>query len=340
MKIKNLLFIITGALLASCANDSNFFPSYDDVSDWKTSLDEIITDNGAFFKNQGVKITDIVFLEDIGIDRDLFYGDQYGFFPVFTKQDSVLKIVTYRELIDNSNKYCFDTTSVNRKINNILHNHEDYDVVRLTWSFQSDVYNSISLFNKRSGELEYDNMFFNISALSKYDQNKFTMFMRGVEFQFDIEYSTVIDSIDIEYRDPDSNDLEAYIKGKWTINGYFEPDTYYLNQDDNFKYYVTKYTYRYLNMSCVSFPFIADATYDTFFGYVPLSQPMSKNYKFAYALWAGPANAFINKIDYSLTSSNYSSFNSKYTAGNGDWKEVTDTPQKDDYYFRVEKVKN
>lgn len=230
----------------------------------------------------------------------------------------------------NINNYCIDTTAVKDKINSLLDNADDYDVIQLTWSYKTDSFNSLSLFNKRTGELEYDNMLFNMSNLSKYNRDNFSVFLRGTEVSYQIVDTIITDSTSFEYREPANyGSVKASITGIWRVSGYFEPNTYKTFEDEHFIHYVTVYTYRFINVSLSTRRFVADSSYDTFADCVSFSVPMDTRYNFVYALWAGPAGDFIDKDTYALTKLNYSKFNEQYTGGEGDYMIEMEIPHRD-----------
>ena len=284
MKIKNLTLIIAAMLSASCANDNDFFPSFDDNCNWKTSLDEIITDNDQLFENRGIKITTIKFLKDISVDRELFFGDQYGSFPVYSKNDSVFTVITYNELVKNSDMYSFDTTSVVKNINRLIENSEDYEVVELTWLCENKTYNSLAFFNTRTGELEYDNMLFNMSTISRYERESFSRTIVITETE-----SGVADSGSDCVVYQIGNSILAKSGINWTVRGTWDRNLYYDYEDDYYIYYnvYSTFTVSHVQMTPISY-ILSDDDSDVFYETRDYSVSGSSTYNFTYAIWAGP----------------------------------------------------
>lgn len=320
MKTKDFL-IMTGLLLASCSNNNDFFPSIDNDCDWETSLNEIITDNDDLFANRGIKITSIKFIDNVNIDKNLFFGDQYGVFPVYSKMDSVFTILTYNQLMKDSNNYCFDTTVVIRKINELLIHSDDYDVVELSWDCGNNTYNSMAFFNKRTGELEYDNMLYNMSTISSYEKEGFSRALAIAE-------SGVGDSGSdyVEYKT--GNTLIAKSGVNWTVNGTWSHQLYLEDSDPYFLYYnvYSTFTVSGVSLSPISYV-LPGSDGDVFFDKRDLSAPGSSTYSFRYAIWAGPQGSLnLNQTG------NYTAYNifeppflfeSRIGAGNGRLVEKT-----------------
>jgi len=316
MKIKNLLFIIASMLVASCSNDSDFFPSFSDDCDWRTTIDEIITDNDQLFEGRGIKITSMRFVNDMRIDRNLFFGDEYGSFPVYSKKDSLFTVVTYNELIRDSNNYSFDTVTVIKAINKLLEDADDYDVVELTWLYENNTYNSLAFFNRRTGELEYDNMLYNMSTISRYEREGFSRTIAGTEIQSAVGASG---TDYVEYRK--YNVLFASAGINWAVNGEWHHILYDVAFADTFYYYFNATsTFTISNVTFQVFKYAA-VGYHTFIDSIDHSVSGSSTYNLRYAIWAGPEggldftqNGFHNS--YSINEAP-STFASRISAGEG-----------------------
>ena len=339
MKIKNLLFIIAGVLVASCSNDSDFFPSFSDDCDWRTTIDEIITDNDQLFEGRGIKITSMRFVNDMRIDRNLFFGDEYGSFPVYSKKDSLFTVVTYNELVRDSNNYSFDTVTVIKAINKLLEDADDYDVVELSWVYENNTYNSLAFFNRRTGELEYDNMLYNMSTISRYEREGFSRTISGTE----IQSAVAVSGTDyVEYRK--YNTLFASAGINWAVNGEWHHIIY------DTAYYDTAYYYcnstAFFSISNVSFePFEYSAiNYDSFIDTRDLSVSGSSTYNFRYAIWAGPVNGLnLNQFGDYKSYTIYeapSLFESRISAGEGRLVVITDMVQATNGLVPIPKPQN
>jgi hypothetical protein len=283
---KGLLLITTGIILSACSNDSDYFPSFKNDCSWETSLSEIITDNQTVFSDRGIKITNMQFMKDISIDRDLFLGDKYGFFPVYSKLDSVFTVVTYGQLMRDSANYFFDTIPVFNTINDLLEEADDFDIVELTWQYDDNKYNSLAFFNKRTGELRYDNMLYNMSTLSHYKKESFSRALNNTEM-----INGVGDSGNdcVEYIQNNCvlarSGIEWEVKGKWRI-----VYQYHYSDDDSI-YYNTSSTFAVDHVKFTRIRYVTDEVlYDTYYDKRDLSPGNTSTYKFRYAIWAGPKN--------------------------------------------------
>lgn len=181
MKIKKLIVVLAGVFVASCSNEQDYFPVCYEKCDWTTSLQDIVSDNSEIFEYRGLNITNMKLAQGIKVDKNMFFGEEYGIFPVYSKKDSIFTVISYKELKNNIESYCFDTVSIVNNINIILEHADDYDVIELTWTFEDRPYKSLALFNKRTGELEYDNMLFNMTTIARYESNSFSRALHFTE---------------------------------------------------------------------------------------------------------------------------------------------------------------
>lgn len=315
MKIKDLSLIVTGLLLASCSIDSDYYPNFDDNCNWKTSLNEIITDNDDLLTNRGFKITGMKFIPNVNIDKDLFWGDQYGVFPVYSKIDSVFTVVTYNELVKDSSYYCFDTTVVFSKINDLLIHADDYDVVELSWQSGSNTYSSLAFFNKLTGELEYDNMLYNMSTMSRYEKEGFSRALAMSESQIVRSGSDYA-----SYKDPYNDLLLAKSGYSWNVHGTWRYRITDIEEDDDNYYYYGYSTFSmdYVDLNTIDYSIGNGQVYHEA---VDSSVRDSWEYNFHYAIWAGPYGGFdiLNGTGkpFHLETEQNADFQKRFTAGEG-----------------------
>ena len=322
MKIKDLSLIVTGLFMASCSNDSDFFPSYDDSCDWGTTLNEIVTDNKELLADRSIKITGMKFVDKLRVERDLFFGDQYGVFPVYSKVDSAFTVLTYSQLMKDSSNYCFDTTAVIKKINDLLVHADDYDVVELSWLCGDNQYSSLAFFNKRTGELEYDNMLYNMSTIKKYEKEGFS---RALVFS---ESQIVRSGSDyVEYRDS-YNNLLAKSGYNWNVHGTWRHRITDIDEDDYNYYY---FVYSVFSMDHVALSVIDYSTSNGQVYHVALDESIrdSWQYYFHYAIWAGPYGGLdiLNGTGnpFNLRLEENSDFQERFSEGNGRIVHVRET---------------
>lgn len=315
MKLNKLVVMGAVTIFVSCSNDNDFFPLVENDCSWETTLDEIVTDNESLFENQGIKITGMRFVDGIKVNRDLFYGEEYGFFPVYSKKDSVFTVITYNELVNHSDQYSFDTISVNKTITRLLEKAEDYDVVELSWNCLGETYNSLALFNRRTGELEYDNMLFNMSTISRYERESFS---RAIFITETGVYETGSDCV--EYKR--LNQVIAKSGVNWVVKGTWHRQLDLLFEDDVNYYYDVCSTFSMDRVEITPITFECPGyDVDVFCDYVDYSVSQSSTYNFRYAIWAGPNGGL------DITSNNFgnayhiseapATFAARISSGNG-----------------------
>lgn len=329
MKLKNYYLLGVGMMIVSCSNNSDFFPSFNDDISWELSLNEIISDNKDIFADRDIEITEVKLMKDMRIDSTLFFDSKYGYFPVFSKKDSLFEIIQYDEIDRNEKEYSFNKKVVNDKISKLLEKSEDYDIIQLTWRFGSDKFQSLSLFNKKTGELEYDNMLFNMTTISKYNGISFAMILRGAEDpKHDFSGGDVVNHrIGL--------DVVASARIDWVVKGHWNTETHLVSEDQNHKYFVTYYTY------CVDSTRIwatcnAESGYETFAQYSNKTSPYQPRYAFLYAIWAGPQGEFISS-NFNLNTTNTDNFNARFELGSGLFKDVQHSPYQAPVYFSINK---
>ncbi len=330
MRIKDLSLIVTGLLLASCSKDSDFFPTIDDNCNWETSIDGIITDNKSLFESRGIRIVGFERKNDIEVNRDLFYGGEYGFFPVYSTQDSVYKIVEYEELVKNANKYGFNPQKSINKIDSLLNNKDDYEVIELTWRCGKDLFCSLALFNRLTGELEYDNMLFNMSTISTYNKNGFSMMLSMFEI------SKVVDEADyVEHKVGDVLISKAGVR--WEVYGSWKHNIVVINEDEQS---IFLHDYSYFSLDHVDLSEIKYGNYDGgnyFIRKANYSSVFSQYYNIRYAIWAGPNGGF-NGTGFNLIEPERT-FNSRFNANEGQGKivEINERIEPTDQYYYIYK---
>ena len=280
MKTKSLALIGILTAFVSCYNESDLFPAFDDDCTWETTLDEIISDNDTSFGENHLKLIEAQVMKGMSIDSSLFFNGRYGYFPVFNKKDTIFEFIQYDEIDKENSEYSFDSDIVNTKINTILSNKEKYDIIQLTWQYNGESFNTLALFNKKTGELEYDNLLFNMPLISKYDNNTFSMMLRSTE-------SNVITETGVESVSFIVNTITvATSTVDWALTGYW---TTYDHIEDSVKY--RSYTYHFLDITHAEtgshqngYDHYNQFFLDTFFPGGPC--------KFRICVWAGTSGGF------------------------------------------------
>lgn len=280
MKAKHFIFPMLAGFLCACSND--FLPEFDDTCEWNTSLEELVTDNAGLFASRNIEITGSRLLKDVKPDSTLFFGEDYGYFPVYSKKDSVFEVIRYEDSM-KSDGSTLNINAATERIRSLIERADDYNVIELTWRYGNESFKSLALFDKRTGELEYDNMLFNMETISKYDTGQFQMMLRGTENQ-NSENGNYSGSERVTYSV--DNIVVASAQARWNAWGHWTPRTAILDEDDDYVYYVTYYTY-----NCDSLHITATGSHtddsDCFYISSQNSIVGEPRYEFEYIIWAG-----------------------------------------------------
>lgn len=133
---------------------------YDSKSDWQQELNYLLMENEPLFNNSRLtflKAEPIVYEE---LNSSSFFNEK-TLIPTYingTEKFELLPLDYIREdSLTKHVKYGF----INWKVNNLLKTGS-YNAVELYWDFKGHQTKTIALFNKKSNELEYDNILFNV----------------------------------------------------------------------------------------------------------------------------------------------------------------------------------
>ena len=322
MKTKKY-FYLTGLLTiaASCYNERDLFPAFDDDCNWETTLNDIISDNEKLFDARGFKIVDMEILEDMVLDSTLFFDEINGYFPVYSKTDSTLKVMSYNEIEESKDANDTRFLKIRNKINDLISNQDDYYCVQLTWQYGEDRFNTLALFNKRTGELEYDNMLFNMTTISKYDKSHFSRFLRESELQY------LVSEYDEATYYNDGRSLVAFAGFYYVIYGHWS--TYQvIVEEDGHKYLDTHYTFVLDNVITGEENY-ATSGYDYKNYNANYSVLLQPRYEIKYALWAGPINGFNLSVPFNLALADETEVAERTIEGNYAFQDIKVSPHRE-----------
>lgn len=321
MKTKiSVLFVLLTAFV-SCYNESDLFPEFNDDCNWETTLNDIISDNEDLFDARGFNIVGMDVLKDVVLDSTFFYDENNGYFPVYSETDSVLKVMFYKEIEESRDASDTRFSGIKVKINDLISKQNDYYFVQLTWQYGSDKFNTLALFNKRTGELEYDNMLFNMTTISKYEKTLFSRFLNEFESQ---DY-LVSDYDEATYCN-EGGSLVAFASLYWVVNGHW--DTYQvIIKEGGHKYLNTYYTF-VLDDVVLGEENYASSGYDYLNFNADYSVPLQPRYEIKYVLWAGPLNGFILS-SFNLATTTENDVANRVIEGNYVYRHIIESPYRE-----------
>ena len=331
MKTRFLILGLQLTVFVSCYNDGDIFPVFDDDCNWETTLNDIISDNEALFDARGFKIIDMKILENMVVDSTLFFDEKNGYFPVYSKSDSALKVMSYNEIVESKNANDTRFLKIRNKINNLISNKDNYYYVQLTWQYGDDSFNTIAMFDKRTGELEYDNMLFNMETISKYSHEGLSKLLT----RYETDNYLLSRNVFVQYRNEGdtllaSAALNWYVYGNWNIS-------YSIYEDDYNYYYVYHFSFSFDRMDVYPSSYVRpNGGGQTFIKYFPGGIKCEPRYSLNYALWAGPYGQF-DSTGFSFQE-NELTFLSRFNGnGNGAFCLYEETPIRSDSIIAIPK---
>lgn len=148
--------------ITSCSNDYEQWDyDYEEKDTWETELRNIISDYDFLLENSFVRF---VQAEEINgkVDFADFFNNE-TFYPVCVKKlHNFFMLKKLGFIMNDTNTVHTPTSFIKGVVTNILDNRDKYDVVKLTWQYCGDFFNTMAVFDKQNGEIVYDNVLTNI----------------------------------------------------------------------------------------------------------------------------------------------------------------------------------
>lgn len=161
-KVKMISFVITFVMCFGCTNsiDDDMLVISGQIG-WKNELYSILEDNKDQISESELSLLDIKLHNSVVLTVDDFFNKE-SLFPVY--------INNLYERFELMPFYFLETDTLTThykadylvEMVNLLLEDDNHDIVELNWLHKNNKFSSIALFNKQSGELEYDNVLFNI----------------------------------------------------------------------------------------------------------------------------------------------------------------------------------
>lgn len=310
-------FALTSFILLSCNND--LLPSIEDDCNWETTLSDIIDDNKELFLDRQFQIVGAKLLVGERLTKELFMSEKYGAFPLYSETDSIFKIATYQQIANGieGNKQ-IDINKINNRIDSLVLNADNYDLVELKWNGSGGTFYSVALFNKKTAELEYDNMLFNMSTIERINKNDFSVMLSRYESGSNL-LLTVTDVV--EYRI--SNYLLAKAGVQYSVFGTLDnPKLVYAN--DDYYYYCQENTFTLDALTISPISYTANSSYSTYVTYRNRSTKYQRRYILDYAIWAGPTGGF-DSGDFNVEVEPELSFLGRIYSGDGKIRHINES---------------
>ena len=223
-------------LVGACTDNIEFVPTLDSTLDWNESLKTIVFDNNFTMSNNNLSIIEKRQIKNTNISDKYFFEKEYAFIPVYLLDNT-------RFTLKNIESVSKDTSIVSLQrlqkirtiVDDIIDSSDSYNFVELTWKQNNDYFKSVSVFDRITGELIYDNVLYNILLASNYSGG-FNIMIVSAEYE-NAEY----EGSDFVSFSEDGTEyawvsLNWYEHGHWDFidgpieNGYFER-TYFYRHD-------------------------------------------------------------------------------------------------------------
>ena len=161
-KVKMISFVITFVMCLGCTNsiDDDMLVISGQIG-WKNELYSILEDNKDQISESELSLLDFKLHNSVVLTVDDFFNKE-SLFPVY--------INNFYERFELMPFYFLETDTLTThykadylvEMVNLLLEDDNHDIVELNWLHKNNKFSSVALFNKQSGELEYDNVLFNI----------------------------------------------------------------------------------------------------------------------------------------------------------------------------------
>lgn len=247
--ISATLFLVL-PIICSCESADDFdvldlgYKSYSQNKLSEYALFDLIDDNRAVLDTSGLSLVGTKTLENYNLSLSTFFNDKYNIYPIYNRDMKKFHLVSMDFFKSDTVLIHFKYDYLQSYVDSLLKSKTSYIVKELTWNYESKRFKTIALFDRYSGELEYDNVLFNTFKTSIPNSVKrlltrsegghasnvecisFTMgdvtASGTMSWSIDGEYITItIDSTDYRVLVPGSPE----INDSWTIPSNF-PDVY------------------------------------------------------------------------------------------------------------------
>ena len=165
MKKVFLSFCTTIIMLCSCTSDygldvlglEDFSMSPEkSIASFLSDSNEILTKSGLTL----VKNTELSTSQKIDIET--FFNSDFNCYPVYSRDLKFMKLENLDFIKSDTSTIHFKYEYLRSYVDSLLDNRKNLVIRELTWNYRGETIKTIGLFNRFSGEMEYDNVLFNL----------------------------------------------------------------------------------------------------------------------------------------------------------------------------------
>jgi len=288
------MLLTLGATMAfvSCTNiaDIDILDIGSEQRTWKQELSDIISDNAQVLQNSGLTLKSYRKLGSATFDASEFFEESTGQYPVYTGSLDKFTLMPYSFVAEDTVTMHFKMDHLKKHVAETLADRH-YTAVLLTWEKDGQTLQTTALFNTETGELEYDNILFNLITEMSIDSVDASLLSRG---ENTTEPNSFDNGSDYVYFTNQFSDILASSWIIWTEFGEYIPVTYY-EQDSILK---TGVDYHHIRTSYQAggTKYNSSVTY----GHSFEDLGASDHAFFRYIIWAGPSGTVLDLNDYSV----------------------------------------
>jgi len=273
--MRYITFIMSIFLFFGCTDLSDIAPKFQDELDSKEQLSALIDYNKMQLEHQGISFLGLKKKDGRQLNDNQDLRD--NMVPYMSNDDKNIRLIHLDSLsiLDNE-RY----SVIIKAIEDVTCKEENYDIFELSWMVNGQNYSSLAFLDKRTYELYYDNILFNVGFSSSIGTSTLHSLLSLAEDQTYIESSQDA----VEFFVDGSRKAVASIS--WGIVGHWNEEIRTIG-DEQYKYY----TYSHESVTYNNTSWSAQG-YDTYVDMVELGIATRSYYLFKYALWAGPIGTF------------------------------------------------
>ena len=174
MKTNKMILTLTiGLSIVSCTNDYEFFDDGWESQSWETSLNQMVSQNVSLYSNNEIFLKDYREIDIKSLDSTSFINKDAKF-PVFSGNH--ISLVPFAFINHDTIMSHVKAFHVRNLVNYSMDHKSELTAVKLTWESADGPFTSIALFDKKTGQLVYDNIIYNTITTEEGDLNKFRKF--------------------------------------------------------------------------------------------------------------------------------------------------------------------
>lgn len=328
--MKKYILLIVSCLFIGCSSN-DWDLNTGKYSNWNEALNDCINDYSSQLSSSGIVLQDRKLIDAIQVDSMSFWGTKDFCFPVYYKTYERFDPVPASFLQSDTITTHVSITTIKYRIKDILKHSENYDYVMLKWSCD-DVFtfNTISVFDKQTHELVYDNLLGNIID-DKVFNNRHAVLTKA-EIVVTIEETeglTWETNYQVQYRG--NNSAVSRLSMNVKVWGYWDR-RYNLDANGN----VISYWFDWHNTYALGTPSVSENQIGVYTRSLFSSECYINKVSYKYLIWIGPYSDYYSNITFSSLPLSRNILYTICDSGSLEACHVEFTPVHPDYYFYSE----